>query len=101
MQSRACRSLLFRFAALEQTGSTYAFGDGAFGQLGFDDSEARIEPNLITALDGISVSCAASGPRHSAALAADGKVYTRGGNDLGQLGHADKPVDSDCGTADI
>jgi hypothetical protein len=79
----------FRFAALEQAGSTYAFGDGVFGQLGLDDREARVEPNLITTLDGISVSSVATGMRHTAALAEDGKVYTWGSNDLGQLGHAD------------
>ncbi|KNC54463.1 RCC1 domain-containing protein [Thecamonas trahens ATCC 50062] len=56
----------------------------ASGQLGrFDDHGS---PGVVTALAGIEVVDVAAGRYHSAAVSADGVLYTWGLNDFGQLG---------------
>ena len=53
--------LSFRFAALEQVGALYSFGQGTFGSLGLGHRRPALEPNLVTALDGIALSSVAVG----------------------------------------
>jgi len=78
-----------RFKALEQEGAVYTWGSGTFGQLGLDDRASRLEPNLVTHLDGLTIASISVGKEHSVALGGDGRIYTWGANRLGQLGHGD------------
>lgn len=47
------------------------------------------EPGLVDALRGVRVECVSAGFAFSAAVAADGRLFTWGDNSEGQLGHGD------------
>eukprot|EP01116_Phalansterium_solitarium_P019257 TRINITY_DN5320_c0_g3_i1.p1 TRINITY_DN5320_c0_g3~~TRINITY_DN5320_c0_g3_i1.p1 ORF type:complete len:463 (-),score=215.22 TRINITY_DN5320_c0_g3_i1:406-1794(-) len=76
---------------LTEAGEVYAFGSGGSGRLGFDgpDVESEPLPRLITALVGKRIVAISAGDFHSLVLTSDGKVYTFGCNDSGQLGLGD------------
>ncbi|KAL6768970.1 hypothetical protein ACKKBF_B16950 [Auxenochlorella protothecoides x Auxenochlorella symbiontica] len=66
-----------------------AAGDGAYGQRGTGDRGAARRFLPLRALRGAGAVCVASGDWHSAAVGADGGLYTWGRGDCGQLGLGD------------
>ena len=87
---RVAHSLL-----LTSTGRVLSFGTGQYGALGHGFSGGKqlpdiLRPKYIDALSGVRCVCVSAGELHSAAVSADGDVYTWGDGFCGQLGHADK-----------
>ncbi|XP_014241643.1 ultraviolet-B receptor UVR8 [Cimex lectularius] len=73
--------------ALSEDGRVFTWGCGTRGQLGLGNLENCKQPTEVEALTGLKVSCISAGGWHSAAVTADGDVYTWGWNKEGQLGH--------------
>jgi len=68
----------------------YTWGEGKFGRLGHGAERNCHSPRLVESLLGkrpIQIAC---GGFHSAVVTEDGKMYTFGGGEHGQLGHGDK-----------
>lgn len=70
-------------------GALYTWGRGDDGRLGHGDAFSCHHPALVKQLAGVHVVAAAGGYYHTAALAADGSVYTWGWGEHGQLGNGD------------
>eukprot|EP00882_Tetradesmus_deserticola_P032053 GHRQ01036268.1.p1 GENE.GHRQ01036268.1~~GHRQ01036268.1.p1 ORF type:complete len:372 (+),score=128.07 GHRQ01036268.1:366-1481(+) len=74
-------------------GEVYAWGWGRYGNLGDGDRQDRHAPAAVdsTSIDssGSRVTHVACGWRHSAAVTADGRVFTFGWSKYGQLGLGD------------
>ncbi|KAL3687154.1 hypothetical protein R1sor_013463 [Riccia sorocarpa] len=73
--------------ALTGSGDVYTFGQGGFGALGHGSKEDITTPQLVEKLWGLGIVQIACGENHSAALSADGQVFTWGRGKYGQLGH--------------
>ena len=76
--------------AMSDDGRTFSWGYNGNGQLGTGDSADRLLPVEVAnsgALAGRTVSCVASGPKHSVASTINGECITWGANDKGQLGN--------------
>ena len=76
-------------------GDAFAFGMNTHGQCGLPPSEKEFSqyaavPVLIPALVGANVVAVACGAGHTGALTADGRVFTWGLGQQGQLGHGVK-----------
>jgi alpha-tubulin suppressor-like RCC1 family protein len=65
--------------AIAGDGTCYTWGRGVFGELGHDDEEDCILPKQVVALAGKRVSAVATGGQHSAAITAEGDLFTWGG----------------------
>ena len=72
--------------ALKDDGSVYSWGYNAYGQLGVGHSNALATPAIATMVPASAREIAA-GFLHSAAINADGTVYTWGNNFEGELGN--------------
>ena len=72
-------------ALLDFRGRVWTFGSGAYGQLGLDDDIDEYIPTMIPGLEEkiVQVSC---GGAHTALLDSQGRVWTFGQGDYGQLG---------------
>jgi len=80
----------FHTGCLTDAGEVYTWGEGKFGRLGHGAERNCHSPRLVETLLGkrpVQISC---GGFHSAVVTADGKMYTFGGGEHGQLGHGDK-----------
>jgi alpha-tubulin suppressor-like RCC1 family protein len=76
--------------ALSSTGTVYAWGANAYGQLG-DGSTASVDaPVEVATPAGVTFTAIAAGTGHSLALASDGQVYAWGFGASGQLGDGAK-----------
>lgn len=64
----------------------FAWGCNTSGQLGLGDYQNRRAPCVIDGLWAMPVAALAAGEAHSAALTANGFMFTWGANDRGQLG---------------
>lgn len=76
--------------AMTSDGAIYAWGRNRNGQLGTGDTVNRSVPTVVSrgALpDGVKVKQIAAGEASSAAITADGRLYTWGSNSSGQLGN--------------
>ena len=77
-------------AALKSDGTVWAWGGNTFGQLGDNTTTERWTPVQVQGPGGTGVlgniAAVAAGYYHTAALKADGTVWTWGRNDEGQLG---------------
>jgi len=71
--------------ALLEDGTVWAWGDNQFGQLGDGTLIDRNVPVPVQGFDG-PVRSIAAGDNHSMALQENGRVYTWGANDEGQIG---------------
>ncbi|KAJ8985747.1 hypothetical protein NQ317_014400 [Molorchus minor] len=83
------------FMALTKDGEVYSWGNGDGGRLGHGDNNFKDEPTLIQALaekDIIDIEC---GSTYSAAISANGSLYTWGRGNYGRLGHG---TFEDCST---
>ncbi|KAL1551014.1 PH, RCC1 and FYVE domains-containing protein 1-like [Salvia divinorum] len=92
-------------ALLTSTGHLFTFGDGTFGALGHGDRSGTSIPREVEALKGLHAQHVACGVWHTAAVvklvsvsstsrqglynSSDGKLYTWGDGEYGQLGHGD------------
>ena len=80
---------VFHTVALDSDGKIYAWGANAYGQLG-DNSTTRshvpVEVVASGVLSGKTITAIATGHYHTLALDSEGKVYTWGYNNYGQLG---------------
>lgn len=68
-------------------GKLFTWGDGDKGQLGHGDSEPRLVPQCVIALDNQNICQVACGHSLTVALTASGRVYTMGHTAYGQLGN--------------
>jgi alpha-tubulin suppressor-like RCC1 family protein len=75
--------------AIDSDGKVYASGANSYGQLGFGDMWQRNGFTEVTSLNGKNIIAISAGEHHSIAVDSDGKVYTAGDNDYGQLGLGD------------
>lgn len=97
-----------------QTGEVYAFGHGGHGALGLGDQDSRLSPHripyLLTSVERREAAAGGSGDDqedsgnaapvvkvagggfHSAALTAEGELFTWGRVDNGRLGHGHRVV---------
>ena len=86
--------------AVLTTGRVYSWGWGAHGQLGHGaKTRSYPAPKLVEALPEPVRSVAAGGVG-SFAVSVNGRVYSWGSSDYGQLGHEDLKEDGDNGHAD-
>jgi alpha-tubulin suppressor-like RCC1 family protein len=75
--------------AVDRRGQLYAWGRGAFSQLGLGDTKDRIEPCAVPGLTA-PVRSVSAGWRYTVCVCEDGKVYSWGAGSAGQLGHENK-----------
>ncbi|XP_020204702.1 ultraviolet-B receptor UVR8 isoform X1 [Cajanus cajan] len=67
-----------------------SWGRGEDGQLGHGDTDDRLLPTKLSALDGQDIICVTCGADHTMACSEFGKdVYSWGWGDFGRLGHGD------------
>ena len=69
----------------------YACGEGTSGRLGVGDCADQPSPRVVSELSTYVVRRVATsaGGRHAMALTADGKIFSWGNGEVGQLGHGD------------
>ncbi|KAK2509156.1 hypothetical protein MC885_004362 [Smutsia gigantea] len=79
------------YLALAATGEVYSWGCGDGGRLGHGDTMPLEEPKVISAFSGkqagkhvVHIAC---GSTYSAAITAEGELYTWGRGNYGRLGH--------------
>jgi len=80
----------FHTGCLTDQGECFTWGEGKFGRLGHGAERNCHSPRLIETLLGKRPKQIACGGFHSAVVTEDGKMYTFGGGEHGQLGHGDK-----------
>ena len=73
--------------AITNTGQVYSWGEGSYGRLGHGDTVTIKTPKRVEALKDVVVVQVSCGSRHSAAVTADGVLYTWGSGTDGKLGH--------------
>jgi len=87
LQLSACG---FHTGCLTDQGEVYTWGEGKFGRLGHGAERNCHSPRLLETLLGKRPKQIACGGFHTAVITEDGKMYTFGGGEHGQLGHGDK-----------
>ncbi|XP_062306104.1 E3 ubiquitin-protein ligase HERC2 [Osmerus eperlanus] len=75
------------YLSLSTNGEVFSWGCGDGGRLGHGDTTYLEEPTLISAFTGKHVVHIACGSTYSAAITADGELYTWGRGNYGRLGH--------------
>ncbi|MCI4375021.1 hypothetical protein PGIGA_G00104220 [Pangasianodon gigas] len=75
------------YLALSANGEVFSWGCGDGGRLGHGDTTYLEEPTMIAAFSGKHVVHIACGSTYSAAITADGALYTWGRGNYGRLGH--------------
>jgi RCC1 and BTB domain-containing protein len=79
-------------AAVTASGKLYTWGVAEHSRLGHPGaapSDRELEPRCVEALAGMEVVAVGAGYHHTAAVTADGSVYTFGSGDHGKLGHGE------------
>ena len=79
-------------AAVTASGKLYTWGVAEHSRLGHPDaapSDRELEPRCVEALAGMEVVAVGAGYHHTAAVTAEGFVYTFGSGDHGKLGHGE------------
>lgn len=82
--------------ALTDSGKAFSWGHGSDGQLGHGDTTSQLLPKEVFVHSSISFSTIAAGAFHTIAVTKDGKLYSFGRNDHGQLGHGNPVGPSDA-----
>ncbi|XP_070553640.1 E3 ubiquitin-protein ligase HERC2-like isoform X2 [Ptychodera flava] len=75
------------YLAMTSDGEVYSWGNGDGGRLGHGDTNAREEPTLVVALSGRHVIHISCGSTYSAAITAQGELFSWGRGNYGRLGH--------------
>ena len=73
--------------AITNSGEVYSWGEGSYGRLGHGDTATIKTPKRVEALKDVVIVQVCCGSRHSAAITADGVLYTWGSGTDGKLGH--------------
>jgi RCC1 and BTB domain-containing protein len=81
---------IFHFITCFLRNSFIQHVQGKFGRLGLGSERNCHSPRLIEDFTGTNAKQIACGGFHTAVVTDDGKVYTFGGGEHGQLGHGDK-----------
>jgi len=68
-------------------GRVWTFGYGEYGQLGHGGNATEMVPRMVEGLVNVRVAQVAAGGRHTVICTAEGRVWTFGRGDDGQLGH--------------
>jgi alpha-tubulin suppressor-like RCC1 family protein len=76
--------------ALDIDGRVWSFGLNAFGQLGLGDLKTRYSPTIILPLVDQCITSVSAGLQHGIVLDSNGKLWSFGHNDFGQLGLTDR-----------
>ncbi|MGH9321358.1 MAG: chitobiase/beta-hexosaminidase C-terminal domain-containing protein, partial [Vicinamibacteria bacterium] len=85
----------FHTLALKSDGTVFSYGRNDEGQLGTDDAPAdHPAPVPVVGLSGATITAIDAGLRHSILLDSNGRVWTFGANDVGQLGVGTTPAQS-------
>jgi RCC1 and BTB domain-containing protein len=80
----------FHTGCITKDGEVYTWGEGKFGRLGHGNERNCHSPKLVENLIGKKPKQIACGGFHSAVITEDGKMYTFGGGEHGQLGQGEK-----------
>lgn len=75
---------------LTPSGTLLVWGRNGSGQLGLSDQKDRAHPTVLKSLRSQRIKHVCCGENHTAALTADGGVFTFGAGAYGQLGHGGK-----------
>ncbi|XP_065295505.1 probable E3 ubiquitin-protein ligase HERC4 isoform X2 [Dermacentor albipictus] len=75
---------------LTPSGTVFVWGRNSCGQLGLSDQRDRVHPTVLKPLRSQRIKHICCGENHTAALTADGGVFTFGAGTYGQLGHGVK-----------
>lgn len=75
---------------LTPSGTVFVWGRNSCGQLGLSDQRDRLHPTVLKPLRSQRIKHVCCGENHTAALTADGGVFTFGAGTHGQLGHGVK-----------
>ncbi|BDR54908.1 hypothetical protein KIMH_10190 [Bombiscardovia apis] len=73
--------------AIGTDGNTYAWGENNYGQLGDGTTTSRSQPVLVHAPAGVHFTQISASDAHSLAIGDDGRAYSWGYNERGQLGN--------------
>lgn len=80
----------FHTGCLTDSGELYTWGEGKFGRLGHGCERNCHSPRHVESLLGYRLRQVSCGGFHTAVVTEDGKLYTFGGGEHGQLGHNDR-----------
>lgn len=80
----------FHTGCLTADGELYTWGEGKFGRLGHGAERNCHSPRLVETLVGKKPKQVSCGGFHTAVVTDDGRLYTFGGGEHGQLGHNDR-----------
>lgn len=80
----------FHTACLTDMSECFSWGEGKFGRLGHNNEANCYAPRLVESLIGKKPRQVSCGGFHSAVVTEDGRLYTFGGGEHGQLGHGDR-----------
>ncbi|CAF1022863.1 unnamed protein product, partial [Didymodactylos carnosus] len=72
---------------ISKSGTVFTCGLNSSGQLGVGDTESRIWPSNVKAVQNQKVTYASCGEKHTVVITADGGVFSFGSGSHGQLGH--------------
>ena len=71
-------------------GRVWTFGVGGHGQLGHGGHTNEMVPRMVEGLVGVKVAQVTAGGFHTVICTAEGRVWTFGNGEYGQLGHGGK-----------
>lgn len=80
----------FHTGCLTDKSELFTWGEGKFGRLGHGAERNCHTPRLVEALLGKKPKQVACGGFHTAVITDEGRMYTFGGGEHGQLGHGDR-----------
>ena len=76
--------------AVLENGEVYGWGYNGNGQLGLGNNINQLNPQRVTALQGVVVTSVVCGYAHTLAVTDEGSLYAWGANSYGQLGTGNK-----------
>lgn len=80
----------FHSAAITDTHELYTWGEGKFGRLGHNSERNAHTPQQVESMINKRPKQVACGGFHTCVVTEDGKLYSFGGGEHGQLGHGDR-----------